>query len=293
MPGCSNKKSKNATNMSSSYNYESEDSNYENDEVSEPYRFSSNSYYMDDDSEYMGKAMHFAYQEYSGITCPVIMYPDYGYLRKNCNDISFKNISSRQIMEIKLSLKGSGEAEDKDLLISFSTFDFIPGSNVTIKIFDSFFEDNEYTISKAVFYYYDLSEQVVEAEELYSSKELAPLDLTGSNTFYIEDPKNGYYYFVVNQRNHGDESGNYQLRVTTNDDNVIIVDSNIRYLLEEDIYSNNLWNNFAIETLCDAKKIEIEFKTSDDSIITEEVTDIQQLEKIKMWVAAFNYYGYR
>ena len=139
LPGCSKNKSKCTTNE-------------------KPYSLVSRSYFMDDNPEYMGKAMHFAYQEYSGISCPVIMYPDYGYVKKSNNVISFINISSKQILEVQISLKGHGDAEDQDVMIHFDNFDFLPGRNVSIKLFDSLLNDNEYTIAQAIFYFFDLSD---------------------------------------------------------------------------------------------------------------------------------------
>ena len=72
------------------------------------YSLSTNSYYLNEDPEFMGKAMHFAYQEYSGLTAPVIMYPTYGYIRKDAgNSLSFINITSKRIMKAKIFFKGT------------------------------------------------------------------------------------------------------------------------------------------------------------------------------------------
>ena len=180
------------------------------------YSLSTKSYYLEENPKFMGKAMHFAYQEYSGITAPVIMYPNYGYIRKNAVDsLSFINITSKRIMKAKIFFKGTGSSEDKDLSVSFDTFDFMSGSNCTVKLHDSFLQDNEYKINKIVFYYDDLSEQTVQADELYSERALAPLDLTGSGIFFIDDPNTGSYNFIVKTYSSDSEStGTYKITAT-------------------------------------------------------------------------------
>ncbi|MCI6913086.1 MAG: hypothetical protein MR771_07995 [Treponema succinifaciens] len=49
----------------------------------------------------------------------------------------------------------------------------------------------------------------------------------------------------------------------------------------------------AIEDFCFAKKVNVEFRSTDGKIISEEITDSEQLEKTSLWVAAFCYFGYR
>ena len=80
-------------------------------------------------------------------------------------------------MNAKIFFRGTDRSEDKDLSVSFDTFDFMSGSNCTVKLHDSFLQDNVYTIDKIVFYYNDLSEQTIQADELYSERALAPLRL--------------------------------------------------------------------------------------------------------------------
>ena len=243
----------------------------------------------------MGKAMHFAYQEYSGITAPVIMYPNYGYIRKNAVDsLSFINITSKRIMKVKIFFKGTGRSEDKDLSVSFDSIEFMSGSNCTVKLHDSFLKDNEYKINKIIFYYDDLSEQTVQADELYSERALAPLDLTGSGIFFIDDPNTGSYNFIVKTYSSDSEStGTYKITATKADGKEINVEGGIPYLIEGDIFLTDLWSKIAIEELCNLKKLEIEFISTDDTVLREEVTDSAQLDKITMWVSAFNYYGYK
>ena len=259
------------------------------------YSLSANSYYLNEDPEFMGKAMHFAYQEYSGLTAPVIMYPTYGYIRKNAgNSLSFINITSKRIMKAKFFFRGAGSSEDKDLLISFDTFDFVSGSNCTVKLHNSFLQDNVYTIDKIVFYYDDLSEQTVQADELYSERALAPLDLTSSGIFFIDDPNTGSYNFIVKTYSSDSEStGTYKITATKADGKEINVEGGIPYLIEGDIFLTDLWSKIAIEELCNLKKLEIEFSSTNDTVLREEVTDSVQLDKITMWVSAFNYYGYK
>ena len=239
--------------------------------------------------------MHFAYQEYSGLTAPVIMYPTYGYIRKNAgNSLSFINITSKRIMKAKFFFRGAGSSEDKDLLISFDTFDFVSGSNCTVKLHNSFLQDNVYTIDKIVFYYDDLSEQTVQADKLYSERALAPLDLTSSGIFFIDDPNTGSYNFIVKTYSSDSEStGTYKITATKADGKEINVEGGIPYLIEGDIFLTDLWSKIAIEELCNLKKLEIEFSSTNDTVLREEVTDSVQLDKITMWVSAFNYYGYK
>ena len=259
------------------------------------YSLSTNSYFLNEDPEFMGKAMHFAYQEYSGITAPVIMYPNYGYIRKNAVDsLSFINITSKRIMKVKIFFKGTGRSEDKDLSVSFDSIEFMSGSNCTVKLHDSFLQDNEYKINKIIFYYDDLSEQTVQADELYSERALAPLDLTGSGIFFIDDPNTGSYNFIVKTYSSDSEStGTYKITATKEDGKEINVEGGIPYLIEGDIFLTDLWSKIAIEELCNLKKLEIEFSSTNDTVLREEVTDSVQLDKITMWVSAFNYYGYK
>ena len=259
------------------------------------YSLSTKSYYLKENPKFMGKAMNFAYQEYSGITAPVIMYPKYGYIRKNAGvSPNFVNITSKRIMKAKIFFKGTGHSEDKDLSVSFDTFDFMSGSNCTVKLHDSFLQDNMYTIDKIVFYYNDLSEQTVQADELYSERALAPLDLTGSGIFFIDDPNTGSYNFIVKTYSSDSEStGKYKITATKEDGKEINVEGGIPYLIEADIFLTDLWSKIAIEQLCNLKKLEIEFISTDDTVLREEVTDSAQLDKITMWVSAFNYYGYK
>ena len=49
----------------------------------------------------------------------------------------------------------------------------------------------------------------------------------------------------------------------------------------------------AIEDFCFAKKVNVEFRSTDGKIISEEITDSEQLEKTSLWVTAFCYFGYR
>ena len=259
------------------------------------YSLSANSYYLNEDPEFMGKAMNFAYQVYSGITAPVIMYPNYGFIRKNAVDsLSFINITSKRIMKAKIFFKGTRSSEDKDLSVSFDSIEFMSGSNCTVKLHNSFLQDNVYTIDKIVFYYDDLSEQTIQADELYSERALAPLDLTGSGIFFIDDPNTGSYNFIVKIYSSDSEStGTYKITATKEDGKEINVEGGIPYLIEGDIFLTDLWSKIAIEELCNLKKLEIEFISTDDTVLREEVTDSAQLDKITMWVSAFNYYGYK
>ena len=258
------------------------------------YTLTKKSYYLDGKPEFMGRAMNFAYQEYSGFKTPVLTYPAYGFVRKNAVDaLEFINISKKRITGAEIFLRGTGNTEDKELQVTFDDFDFVPGSNCTVKLHDSFLKDNEYKIGKITFRYDDSTEQTASADEMNMDWILSPLDLTGSGLFFITDPGTGTYHFVVKTSTPDSEStGNYKITATKQDGEKIKTEGEIHYWDEEDVFSVNIWEKIEIGQLCDLKKLEIEF-SANGKVFREEVTDVTQLEKITMWVAAFCYYGYR
>ena len=260
------------------------------------YKLSKNYYWGNDKPEFIGRAMNFAYQKYSGVKTPVIAYPTYGYIRKDVMDsLDFKNISTKTISKAKIFFHGIDETEDRTLFVTFDDFDFIPGSNCTVKLQDNFLKmEDEYIIDKITFYFDDETEQTVTNAELKEDHSLIPIDLTGSGTFYVKDPGNGYFYFVVKTKPADPEciGAEYKITLTNQNDEETVIEGDIPYWDDDEIFSYNIWNKMPIEQFCDLKKLKIEFN-EDGKILKEEVTNPAQLEKITMWIYAFAYYGYR
>lgn len=264
------------------------------EESQKDYTLTGKKYFRGTEAEFMGKAMNFSYQEYSGFNIPVLTHDAVGFFRKNVyNSLSFVNISTKRIADAEIFFRGSGSSEDKKLHVTFDDFDFVSGSNCTVVLQDSFLKDDEFRLDKITFRYDDSSEQTVSADELRVDCILSPLDLTGSGLFFITDTGTGTYHFAVKTHSLDSEAtGYYKITGTTENDEKIEIESSIPYWTEEDIFSDNLWEQVAIEQLCDLKKLEIEFSVNGKTL-TEEVTDSSQLDKITMWISAFNYYGYR
>ncbi|MCR5289193.1 MAG: hypothetical protein K6E51_04290 [Treponema sp.] len=265
-----------------------------NKESQKEYTLTAKTYFRDTEAEFMGRAMHFSYQEYSGFKNPVLTHDAVGFLRKNVwNSLRFVNISSKLITEAEIYFRVSGNSEGKKLQVTFDDFDFVPGSNCTVVLKDSFLMDDEFRLDKITFRYDDASEQTVSAGDLRKDWILSPLDLTGSGLFFITDSGTGTYYFTVKTYSPDSEfTGSYKITGTKKNDEKITIEGSIRYCSEEDVFSANVWEELALEQLCDLKKLEIEF-SANGKTVTKEVTDSLQLDKITMWISAFCYYGYR
>ncbi|MDO5772813.1 MAG: hypothetical protein Q4P16_00705 [Spirochaetales bacterium] len=131
------------------------------------------------------------------------------------------------------------------------------------------------------------------ADDFFDYPELADFDLSGSGTFFLKE-SDGYYYLIIKNRKSDDENaGFFRLSITKETGEETIVENEISYNSEYNAYSYNLWDDMAIADFCFAKKVNVEYRFSDGKIISEEITNSEQLEKISMWVAALCYSGYR
>ncbi|MDO5772814.1 MAG: hypothetical protein Q4P16_00710 [Spirochaetales bacterium] len=96
--------------------------------------------FMSDNPDFMGKAMNYAYQEYSGISVPAIVYPADSYFRKDMSDydspnLKFINISVKKITQAEIFFKNTGNSDYTSLLVKL---DLIPGANCKVNLTDSF-----------------------------------------------------------------------------------------------------------------------------------------------------------
>ena len=259
------------------------------------YYLSSDYYFMSDNPDFMGKAMNYAWQEYSGITVPAIVYPVNYYFRKYTSgydspNLKFTNISAKKITQAEIFFKNTGNPDYTNLLVKL---DLIPGANCKVSLTDSFLGENEYRLDKIDFYFQDDTMSSFSADDFFHYPELADFDLSGSETFFLRESE-GYFYLIIKNRKSGDENvGFFRLNITKATNEETIVEKGVSYNSEDNAYSYRLWNDMAIEDFCFAKKISIEYRSPDGKIISEEITDSEQLEKISMWVAAFCYSGYR
>lgn len=260
------------------------------------YYLSSNKhYFMADNPDFMGKAMNYAYQEYSGITVPAIVYPADSYFRKDMSDydspnLEFINISVKKITQAEIFFKNTGNSDYTSLLVKL---DLIPGANCKVNLTDSFLGENVYRLDKIDFYFQDETMSSFSADDFFHYPELADFDLSGSGTFFLKENE-GYFYLIIKSRKSGDENaGFFRLNITKETGDETIVEKGVSYNSEDNTYSYRLWNDMAIEDFCFAKKVNVEFRPTNGKIISEEITDSKQLEKISMWVAAFCYFGLR
>ena len=259
------------------------------------YYLSRDYYFMSDNPAFMGKAMNYAYQEYSGITVPAIVYPVNYYFRKYTSDydspnLKFTNISAKKITQAEIFFKNTGNPDYTSLLVKL---DLIPGANRKVNLTDSFLGENEYRLDKIDFYFQDETMSSFSANDFSHYPELEDFDLSGLGTFFLKESE-GYFYLIIKNRKSGDENaGFFRLNITKETGEETVVEKVIFYNSEYNTYSYRLWNDMAIEDFCFAKKVNVEFRLPDSKTISEEITDSEQLEKISMWVAAFCYFGYR
>lgn len=74
LSSCNTARAKNKTKLSSG--------DSESSTNAAKYYLSSDYYFMSDNPDFMGKAMNYAYQEYSGVTVPALVYPSNYCLKK-------------------------------------------------------------------------------------------------------------------------------------------------------------------------------------------------------------------
>lgn len=236
--------------------------------------------------------MNYAYQEYSGVTVPALVSADSCFKKDkyNSSSLRFTNISAKKITQAEIFFENTKNTDNESLLVALS---LIPGDSCNVNLTDSFLGDNEYRLDKINFYFQDETMRSFSADDFFHYPELADFDLSGSETFFLRESE-GYFYLIIKNRKSGDENaGFFRLIITKATDEETIVEKGVSYNSEDNTYSYRLWNDMAIEDFCFAKKISIEYRSPDGKIISEEITDSDQLEKISMWVAAFCYSGYR
>ena len=279
-------------NISRSKNKISSDDS-ESSVAAEKYYLSKDYHFMADNPDFMGKAMNYAYQEYSGFTIPAIVYPVNYYFRKdqyNSSSLSFTNISAKKITQAEIFFENTKNTDNESLLVAL---DLLPGDSCNVNLTDSFLGENEYRLEKIDFYFQDDTMLSFSADDFSHYPELADFDLSGSGTFFLKGNE-GYYYLVIKNCKISDENaGFFRLSITKETGEETIVEKGVFYNSEDNTYSYRLWNDMAIEDFCFAKKINIEYRSLDGKTVSEEITDSEQLEKISFWVAAFCYFGYR
>lgn len=261
------------------------------------YYISSSYHFMLNYPDFIGKAMNYAWQKYSGVTVPAIVYPSNYCLKKGKYSspyLKFANISAKKITQAEIFFFSTGNPDYTSLLVKL---DLIPGDCYEVSLTDSFLGKNEYRLDKIDFYFQDETMRSFSADDFFHFHypELADFDLSGSGTFFLKGDE-GYYYLIIKNCKSGDENaGFFRLSITKETGEETIVENEISYNSEYNAYSYNLWGeeNMAIEDFCFAKKVNVEYRSSDGKTISEEITDSEQLEKISLWVAAFCYFGLR
>lgn len=263
--------------------------------TAEKYYVSSSYHFMLNYPDFIGKAMNYAWQEYSGVTVPALVYPSNYCLKKGKYSspyLEFANISAKKITQAEIFFFSTGNPDYTSLLVKL---DLIPGGCSEVSLTDSFLGENEYRLDKIDFYFQDETMRSFSAADFFHFHypELADFDLSGSGTFFLKGNE-GYFYLIIKNRKSDDENaGFFRLSITKENGEETIVEKGVSYNSEDNTYSYRLWNDMAIEDFCFAKKVNVEFRSTDGKIISEEITDSEQLEKISLWVAAFCYFGLR
>lgn len=263
--------------------------------TAEKYYVSSSYHFMLNYPDFIGKAMNYAWQEYSGVTVPALVYPSNYCLKKGKYSspyLEFANISAKKITQAEIFFKNTKNTDNASLLVKL---DLIPGGCSEVSLTDSFLGENEYRLDKIDFYFQDEAMRSFSAADFFHFHypELAAFDLSGSGTFFLKGNE-GYFYLIIKNRKSDDENaGFFRLGITKENGEETIVENEISYNSEYNTYSYRLWDDMAIEDFCFAKKVNVEFRSTDGKIISEEITDSEQLEKISLWVAAFCYFGLR
>lgn len=262
--------------------------------TTEKYYLSTDYHFMAYNPDFMGKAMNYAYQEYSGVTVPVLVLADSCFKKGkyNSSSLRFTNISTKKITQAEIFFKNTGNSDYTSLLVKL---DLIPGDSCNVNLTDSFLGENEYRLNKIDFYFQDNTMLSFSADDFSHFPELADFDLSGSGTFFLKGNEGYYYLIIKNRKAFSENAGFFRLSITKETGEETIVENEISYNSEYNAYSYRLWDekNMAIEDFCFAKNVAVEFHSSGSKTISEEITDSEQLEKISMWVAAFCYFGCR
>lgn len=250
-------------------------------------------FFMFDYPDFIGKAMNYAYQEYSGVTVPALVSADSCFKKSKYSSpyLRLTNISAKKITQAEIFFENTKNTDNESLLVEL---DLLPGDSCNVNLTDSFLGENKYRLDKIDFYFQDEIMRSFSADDFSHFPELADFDLSGSGTFFLKGNE-GYYYLIIKNRKEYDENaGFFRLSITKATDEETIVEKNISYSGEDNAYSYRLWDeNWSIEDFCFARKVTVEFRSPDGKTISEEITDTEQLEKISFWVAAFCYFGCR
>lgn len=263
--------------------------------TAEKYYVSSSYHFMLNYPDFIGKAMNYAWQEYSGVTVPALVYPSNYCLKKGKYSspyLEFANISAKKITQAEIFFFSTGNPDYTSLLVKL---DLIPGGCSEVSLTDSFLGENEYRLDKIDFYFQDETMRSFSAADFFHFHypELAVFDLSGSGTFFLKGNEGYFYLIIKNRKSDAENAGFFRLGITKENGEETIVEKGVSYNSEDNTYSYRLWDDMAIEDFCFAKKVNVEFRSTDGKIISEEITDSEQLEKISLWVAAFCYFGLR
>lgn len=263
--------------------------------TAEKYYVSSSYHFMLNYPDFIGKAMNYAWQEYSGVTVPALVYPSNYCLKKGKYSspyLEFANISAKKITQAEIFFFSTGNPDYASLLVKL---DLIPGGCSEVSLTDSFLGENEYRLDKIDFYFQDETMRSFSAADFFHFHypELAAFDLSGSGTFFLKGNEGYFYLIIKNRKSDAENAGFFRLDITKENGEETIVEKGVSYNSEDNTYSYRLWDDMAIEDFCFAKKVNVEFRSTDGKIISKEITDSEQLEKISMWVAAFCYFGLR
>lgn len=287
LSSCTIARDKNKTKLSSG--------NLEASTTAEKYYVSSSYHFMLNYPDFIGKAMNYAWQEYSGVTVPALVYPSNYCLKKGKYSspyLEFANISAKKITQAEIFFFSTGNPDYTSLLVKL---DLIPGGCSEVSLTDSFLGENEYRLDKIDFYFQDETMRSFSAADFFHFHypELAAFDLSGSGTFFLKGNEGYFYLIIKNRKSDAENAGFFRLSITKENGEETIVEKGVSYNSEYNAYSYRLWDDMAIEDFCFAKKVNVEFRSTDGKIISKEITDSEQLEKISLWVAAFCYFGLR
>ena len=286
LTSCTIARSKNKTKVSSG--------DSESSTNAEKYYLSTDYHFMSENPDFMGKAMNYAYQEYSGITVPVLVLADSCFKKSKYSSpyLRLTNISAKKITQAEIFFENTKNTDNVCLLVAL---DLLPGDSCNVNLTDSFLGENEYRLNKIDFYFQDNTMLSFSADDFSHFPELADFDLSGSGTFFLKGNEGYYYLIIKNRKAFSENAGFFRLSITKETGEETIVENEIPYNSEYNAYSYRLWDekNMAIEDFCFAKNVAVEFRSPDGKTRSEEITDSEQLEKISMWVAAFCYFGCR
>lgn len=145
--------------------------------TAEKYYVSSSYHFMLNYPDFIGKAMNYAWQEYSGVTVPALVYPSNYCLKKGKHSspyLEFANISAKKITQAEIFFKNTKNTDNASLLVKL---DLIPGGCSEVSLTDSFLGENEYRLDKIDFYFQD------EAMRSFSAADFFSFSLSGACGF--------------------------------------------------------------------------------------------------------------